>query len=173
MTAVRIRLSEDVRDLAEAAFDEHRRAVLALLPDAEVEHVGATAVPGALTKGDVDLLVRVSEPAFPGAVEVLRSRYAVHQPHNWTPTLASFKAPGANVPEVGIQLVVEGSDADGFFGPFRDALTSSPALLVEYNRLKLRLDGLEYDRYTERKGQFIESVLGRLSRRESGAIRTP
>ncbi len=143
-------------------FDEQRSAVLALVPGAEVEHVGATAVPGALTKGDIDLLVRVRRPDFASAVEVLCGRYAIHQPHNWTPTLASFKARHAGGPGVGIQLVVAGSDADGFFGPFRDALISSPALLAEYNQLKQRLDGLDYDRYTEQKGEFIERVLRNL-----------
>jgi GrpB-like predicted nucleotidyltransferase (UPF0157 family) len=115
------------------------------------------------TKGDVDLLVRVSEPDFPAAVEALRRRYAIHQPHNWTPTLASFKAPDEASVGVGIQLVVEGSDADGFFGPFRDALMNTPALLAEYNQLKLRLDGLDYEQYTEQKGEFIERVLRNLS----------
>lgn len=123
--------------------------------------MGATAVPGALTKGDVDLLVRVSEPDFAHAVSILRKRYIVHQPHNWTRTLASFKAPDSSEPPVGVQLVVAGSDADGFFGPFRDALISDPSLLAEYNELKLRLDGLDYESYTERKGEFIENVLRR------------
>ena len=159
MASVRIRRAEEVRDQAEAAFDQHRSAVLALVPGAQVEHVGATAVPGALTKGDVDLLVRVSEVEFPAAVEVLRRRYAIHQPHNWTPTLASFTVPDAAEPAVGIQLVVKASDADGLFAPFRDALISTPALLAEYNELKLRLDGLDYERYTEQKGKFIERVL--------------
>jgi GrpB-like predicted nucleotidyltransferase (UPF0157 family) len=162
---VRIRPAEEFRDLAEAVFDEHRRAVLALVPGAAVEHVGATAVPGALTKGDVDLLVRVSEPDFATAIEALGRRYAIHQPHNWTPTLASFKAPDAAGLGVGVQLVVEGSDADGFFGPFRDALINRPELLAEYNQLKQQLDGLEYERYTERKGEFVERVLRDLNSR--------
>ena len=165
MAAVRIKPEEDLRELANATFDEHRRAVLALIPSADVEHVGATAVPGALTKGDVDVLVRVGEPEFAEAVEVLRCRYAIHQPYNWTPTLASFTAPAAAGLGVGIQLVVEGSDADGFFGPFRDALINSPALLTEYNRLKQRLDGLGYQRYTDQKGEFIERVLHDLNAR--------
>lgn len=83
------------------------------------------------------------------AVEDLRRRYAIHQPHNWTPTLASFKAPHEADLGVGVQLVVEGSDADGFFGPFRDALISTPTLLAEYNQLKLRLGGLDCEQYTE------------------------
>lgn len=131
----------------------------ALLPAAEVEHVGATAVPGALTKGDVDLVVRVSKRDFAEAVATLQTRYVIHQPHNWTDVLASFKAPGACAPPVGIQLVVAGSEADGFFAPFRDALINDPGLLAEYNELKLRLDGLDYDSYTERKAQFVERVL--------------
>ena len=165
MAVVRIRRAEDVHDLAEAAVEDHRRVVLELVPGAEVEHVGATAVPGALTKGDVDLLVRVSEPEFPAAVEALSRRYAIHQPHNWTPTLASFIDPQAGELPVGIQLVVTGSEADRFFGPFRDALINSHTLLADYNELKLRLDGLEYERYTEQKGQFIERVLRELNDR--------
>ena len=133
--------------------------MITLLPDAEIEHVGATAVPGALTKGDVDLVVRVSERDFADAGSILRTRYVVHQPHNWTRTLASFTAPDASDPPVGVQLVVAGSDADGFFGPFRDALINDPTLLAKYNELKLNLDGLDYESYTERKGEFVESVL--------------
>ena len=165
MASVRIRRAEEIQDLARAAFDAYRRDVVALLPAAEVEHVGATAVPGALTKGDVDLLVRVPERDFAEAVLILRKRYVVHQPHNWTRTLASFKAPGASDPPVGIQLVVAGSDADGFFGPFRDALINDPALLAEYNELKLHLDGLDYESYTERKGEFVENVLRQANNR--------
>ena len=36
---------------------------------------------------------------------------------------------------------------------------TDPALLAEYNELKLRLDGLDYESYTERKGEFVETVL--------------
>jgi GrpB-like predicted nucleotidyltransferase (UPF0157 family) len=93
----------------------------------------------------------------------LSRHYAIHQPHNWTRTLASFNAPDRGELPVGIQLVVTGSDADRFFGPFRDALIDSQAPLAEYNELQLRLDGLEYERYTEQKGQFIERVLRELN----------
>ena len=165
MAVVRIRRADEVHDAAEAAVEAHRTAVLELVPGAEVEHVGATAVPGALTKGDVDVLVRVREPEFPAAVDALSRRYAIHQAHNWTPELASFTDPDATEPPVGIQLVVRGSEADRFFGPFRDALIGSDALLAEYNELKRQLDGLEYARYTELKGQFIECVLRELSHR--------
>jgi GrpB-like predicted nucleotidyltransferase (UPF0157 family) len=164
VTRVRIKRADDIEAIARAAFERHRCEVVSLLPYAEVEHVGATAVPGALTKGDVDLLVRVSGQDFAEATGILRTRYIVHQPHNWTRTLASFKASDASEPEVGVQLVVAGSDADGFFAPFRDALINNPALLAEYNELKLHLDGLDYESYTERKGRFVENVLDQAKR---------
>jgi GrpB-like predicted nucleotidyltransferase (UPF0157 family) len=49
---------ETVRPAAERTFEERARAIRELLPAAAVEHIGATAIPGALTKGDLDLLVR-------------------------------------------------------------------------------------------------------------------
>ena len=79
--------------------------------------------------------------------------------------VASFTDPDAAEPPVGIQLVVRCSQADRFFGPFRDALIGSEPLLAEYNELKRQLDGLEYARYTELKGQFIERVLRELGHR--------
>jgi len=156
-----------LRPAAKAAFEEHRRQVLQVLPDAEVEHVGATAIPGALTKGDVDVLVRVSAERFEIAAECLRQMYVVHQPHNWTPTLASFVDHEAHELPVGVQLVVAGSEDDEMFGRFRDALAGDPALLAEYNELKRRLDGEQYGRYTEIKGRFIERTLRRLAGREA------
>jgi GrpB-like predicted nucleotidyltransferase (UPF0157 family) len=169
MAVVRIRRADDVHELAAATVSTHRRSVLELVPGAEIEHVGATAVPGALTKGDVDVLVRVGEADFSAAADALASRYAIHQLHNWSPSLASFSATDAGELPVGIQLVVRGSAADRCFGPFRDALINSQTLLAEYNELKLRLDGLEYERYTEQKGQFIERVLRQLNERSADA----
>lgn len=165
MDVIRIRPADEVRDSAAATFAEHRAVVGALIPGAEVEHVGATAVPGAVTKGDVDVLVRVGEPDFPAAVEVLARRYAIHQPDQWTPTFASFRDPQAPEPGVGVQLVVAGSDFDACFGPFRDALIEDAALLAAYNECKRRLDGLGYDAYTEQKAEFVERVLRDLDNR--------
>jgi GrpB-like predicted nucleotidyltransferase (UPF0157 family) len=148
-----------------AAFAEHRRRVLELLPEAEVEHVGSTAIRGALTKGDLDLLVRVEPGDFDAAVAGLRGLYAVDQPENWTATFASFADPQAADPPVGVQLAVAGSADDALFAPFRDALVGDPALLAEYNALKLRSDGEDYDRYTDVKAEFVKRVLASLGPR--------
>ena len=159
MAPVRIRPEAEIRAAALSAFESHRDRVRALVPEAEVEHVGATSVPGAMTKGDLDLLVRVEPERFERAVAALRGAYAVHQPENWTPTFASFVDPQATELPVGVQLAVAGSADEALFGPFREALIRDPALLAEYNALKLRLDGEDYERYTEAKGEFVERVL--------------
>jgi GrpB-like predicted nucleotidyltransferase (UPF0157 family) len=159
MSTVRIRPVAEIEPEATAAFLEHRERISKLLPDAEIAHVGSTAVPGALTKGDVDLLVRTSAAGFDQAVRALRATYAVHQPENWTATYASFVDPESTDPPVGVQLAVAGSDEDAFFGPFIDALTNDPELLARYNALKLELDGSDYERYTRAKGEFVERVL--------------
>jgi GrpB-like predicted nucleotidyltransferase (UPF0157 family) len=147
------------------AFATHRARILELLPRAHVEHVGSTAIPGALTKGDLDLLVRVDPGDFDAAVAGLRGLYAVDQPENWSPTFASFADPATREPRVGVQLIVAGSADEALFGPFRDALINDPELLAEYNALKLRNDGEDYERYTDVKAAFVERVLSRLRRR--------
>ena len=163
MTIVRLRPEAEVRAAAQRAFEEHRSTILEAVPDSAVEHVGATAVPGAVTKGDLDLLVRVSAERFEGASDCLRRLCAVHQPHNWTPTLASYVDPESSDPPVGVQLVVAGSSDDAMFRRFRDALTADAGLAAEYDALKRRHDGQEYERYTEAKGEFIEQTLARLT----------
>jgi len=162
MGAVRIRPELEIRAAAEAAFQAQRTRVAALVPEADIQHVGSTAVPGALTKGDVDVLVRVEAERFETAVAQLQDAYTIHQPHNWTPTLASFVDRAASDPPVGIQLVVADSREDRFFAPFRDLLTTDPELLEEYNALKRAHDASDYQTYTDDKEVFILRVLARL-----------
>ena len=161
MRAVHVRPEAEIRAAAAATFDEHRERILGLLPEAEVEHVGATSVPGALTKGDVDLLVRLEPARFAGGVAALGNLYSVHQRENWTPTYASFADGGGADPPVGVQVAVAGSADDLMFGAFRDHLIGDPAALAAYNALKRRHDGGEYERYTEAKAEFIERALAR------------
>ena len=160
MARIRIRPEAALRASVASAFAEHRARIAARLPAAEIEHVGSTSIPGALTKGDLDLLVRVAPSGFRAAVRALRELYAVHQAENWTPTYASFSDPESHDPPVGVQLVVGGSADDDLFGPFRRAMTSEPALLASYNELKRRYDGSDYDTYTDAKAEFIERVMG-------------
>ncbi len=97
MAPVRIRPESELRESVAVALGEHSSRIRAGLGDVEIEHVGSTSIPGALTKGDLDLLVRVDAAAFDAAVVALRELYVVHQPENWTPTYASFLDPSASI----------------------------------------------------------------------------
>ncbi|MBL9202903.1 MAG: GrpB family protein [Opitutaceae bacterium] len=61
-----------------------------LLPAAGIEHIGATAIPGALTKGDVDVCVRIAPEEFRAASDALAAHLAIKQPENWTEDFTSF-----------------------------------------------------------------------------------
>jgi GrpB-like predicted nucleotidyltransferase (UPF0157 family) len=151
---VHFRDPETLRAEAAQLFDRERARVGAVLPQAIVEHIGATSIPGAWSKGDVDLLVRVRD--FAGSVTALRALYALHQIENWTATFASFALPGE---PVGIQLVAHDSVEEREFLEFRDRLRGDPQLLAEYNELKWRHEGADEDTYRAAKTTFVVRVL--------------
>jgi GrpB-like predicted nucleotidyltransferase (UPF0157 family) len=149
-----------IREQAAAAFRRHETAIRELLPAAAIEHIGATAVPGSLTKGDVDLLVAVPRDDFDEAKRRLGERYAPHYPEEWDPTRASFtEMPHVELP-VGVQLVVAGEAEERVFIAWRERLRAEPELLERYNELKARRTADDYDGYTEAKAAFIEATLG-------------
>jgi GrpB-like predicted nucleotidyltransferase (UPF0157 family) len=130
----------------------------ALLPDAELHHIGATAIPGSVTKGDVDVLVRVSSEEFPQAVDVLRQRFAVKQATNWTGNFASFGDDSQYALPLGIQLVVKNSDVD-FLLFLREYFIFNADALEEYNRLKLAHSKDGAEGYWRAKDLFLSKIL--------------
>jgi GrpB-like predicted nucleotidyltransferase (UPF0157 family) len=152
---LRFRPASELWPLVDRAFQRHSREIRTLVPSATVEHVGATAIPGSLTKGDLDLLVRVPAGAFPAAVEALRIRYAVVQPMNWTETFASFSADDAELP-VGVQVVAAGSRVEAAFDVGRRELRARPELA---NELKRMHEGGDADAYGRAKQELVEGLL--------------
>jgi ribosomal protein S18 acetylase RimI-like enzyme/GrpB-like predicted nucleotidyltransferase (UPF0157 family) len=154
-----IRPESKLRPQVTAAIERQTALLGRLVPGADLEHIGATAVPGSLTKGDLDLMVRVPAERFEEALAALESCFERNHPDEWTPSLASFnERPEVELP-VGVQLVVAGSIADRAFAEWRDRLRADPELLGRYNELKTRHAGDEYEPYTQAKGELIEAVL--------------
>lgn len=129
-----------------------------LLPRAVIESIGATAIPGCLTKGDIDLLARVEQADMQSAVAALARRFSPHQTENWSASFASFAAERDAVP-VGVQLVVMNSRDDTDFRAFRDRLRASPELVAEYNALKQSWHGRPMADYRDAKEHFVRQVL--------------
>jgi GrpB-like predicted nucleotidyltransferase (UPF0157 family) len=128
-----------------------------LPPSADVRHIGATAIPGCLTKGDLDVLVRVPADRFSDADAVLASRFARNQGSLRSETFSAFEDASSN-PHLGIQLVAINGPLD-FFHLFVEALQRSPRLVEEYNALKSRHDGADMAVYRRAKDAFVEAVL--------------
>jgi GrpB-like predicted nucleotidyltransferase (UPF0157 family) len=139
-------------------FEEHRNKILHLVPTAEVEHIGATSVPGLLTKGDLDLQVSMSPERFNRAIVLLQTEYSDHQLENWTESFASFKYEKNSDIPVGVQLVIQGSESD-FFVKSRELLLAQPEKVEELNRLKQCHEDGDMDTYIKHKGEFFTTLL--------------
>ena len=109
-----------------------------------------------LTKGDVDVNVRVDESSFPRVVDVLSARLAIAQPENWTSTFASFSADGYPIP-LGVQVTVIGSP-DDFLLALRDRFRRDPELLRRYDEVKLAAAGAGSAAYWQAKDEFLREL---------------
>lgn len=147
----------DLRVMTKPLVAILKKGIVKLLPDAEVEEIGSTAVPGCLTKGDVDLLVRVDASKFSAAVEALVTLHDLNRDASNTEHFASFYGEREGV-NYGIQLTVHDNDTFNFLA-FRDLLRDHPDMVDQYNELKQRACHLPADAYRAKKHKFIESAL--------------
>lgn len=130
-----------------------------LPPTAEVQHIGATAVPGCITKGDLDIVVRVYEEDFEAADRLLAERFTRNEGSVRTNCFSAFED-SVSEPHLGIQLTVINSPYD-FFHLFVDALLQAPEIVEEYNTLKRSYNGSDMTQYRIAKDEFIEKVLSK------------
>lgn len=150
--------ADKAREDAERLFEHVASEIKALLPpSADIRHIGATAVAGCLTKGDLDVLVRVPAEVFGAADEALAARFARNVGSDRTETFSAFEDAMTN-PHLGIQLIVAGSEGDDFH-LFVDALRRDPGLVARYNALKGQFDGKPMDVYRAAKSAFIRDAL--------------
>lgn len=141
-------------DIANREFEKQKNRILELITFASVEHIGSTAIPGSITKGDLDINVRVRKENFEETVVTLKKLYQINQPENWKDDFASFKSEPLNF---GVQLTIIGSQADDFVR-LRDILIDHPELLKECNEMKQRFEGKDMDEYRKEKAEFFEKL---------------
>lgn len=132
--------------------------VRALVPSARIEHVGASAVPGAISKGDLDVFVGIERREFDTAIRALRKvGYAEKEDTLRTESLCMMETGKYDSP-VAIQLVENGSRFEMFL-TFRDALRHDGSLLHGYNEMKRNCEGRSEEHYRAAKASFIEEAL--------------
>lgn len=153
---------DDAERLACRAFNEFVQMWKGELPPSSViEHVGATAVPGCLTKGDLDICIRVDRQDFAVAEAQLAQSLERNLGSVRSDEFSAFMDDKQH-PPLGVQLVAKGSELD-FFVRFRDRLRESASLLSTYNDLKRRFAGRDMEAYRHAKADFISRVVSRNS----------
>jgi GrpB-like predicted nucleotidyltransferase (UPF0157 family) len=140
---------------ADLLFASIEAQVASLLPRAQVEHVGSTSLPDGLTKGDLDVQVRVQAGDFEEACRALVRIYEAN-PGGFTDDGRSYKD-DATDPPLGVHVTVIDGPSDLQFRQ-RDLLRARPELRAEYDSLKRRFHGGNMDEYREAKDRFWENL---------------
>ena len=139
------------------AFSVERRRILAAVPEAQVIHTGASSLPTMLTRGDLDIHVRVPPEAFRAALAALREHYADYRPEMWTDDFAALVGDGGSLP-VGVVLTAAGGEHDARFVTAWARLAAEPALVDELNALKTSHAQAGPDSYEEAKSAFFDRL---------------
>jgi hypothetical protein len=151
-----LRPSEEFAETAARVLTGERQRLRDHGIPGELVLIGGTSVPGALTRGDVDLHLRVAPSDFADAVAALRTLHPVVHAEIWQPTLATFDV-GAAVP-AGLAVTPVGSEHDVRFTTTWRRLAAEPQLLQEHNAVKLAGAVGDAD-YERRKSEFFDRVV--------------
>jgi len=143
---------------AEASAD-----VLSLVPGVVVEHIGATALASGMTKGDVDLNVRVALERLGEVTDALGEMGSPAQYQSWTATFTSLRSDRYAL-ALGVQVTAIDGPED-FFVLIRNAMRASPELAASYDRCKRAAAPLGPQRYWEAKDRFLGELLVTLGQR--------
>lgn len=139
-----------------------------------IEHVGSTSVPGLAAKPIIDIDVVVSDEAqVPVALRLIESagyRWVGNLDVEGREAFEPIETPPLATHH--LYLVVENNRAHSDHWLLRDALSSDPALIERYARLKREnvvLANGEGERYTALKAAFVAEVLAEARRRRGMA----
>ncbi len=143
---------------ANAIFEKIAAQLRSALPEATIEHIGSSAMPGVISKGDLDVFVGVDADQFASAVKSIgQLGFRVKEDTLRTDQLCPFEGFGFPL-DVGIQLVELGSRFESF-RRFRELLTSNLYLRDRYNQVKRAAAPLDENSYRAAKQKFIQEVL--------------
>lgn len=139
------------------------------LPDARVEHIGSTAIPGCDGKGVVDLLLLYPPGRLAAAREAVDGLgFQRHErpgafPEERPVRIGSVEHDGASF-RLHVHVIAAGSPEAVEQVRFRDRLRADAALVAEYvgrKRAVLAAGAVDGNDYNRGKEGFIHGVLGR------------
>lgn len=133
------------------------RLIRSLIPRSTIRHIGSTAIPHSITKGDIDLLISVGSEHFGEAEHILSEQFKRNRTSGRSPTFSAFKSSFGGYP-IGIQLVTRGSRDECEFRTVQAWLARS-ASVRKYNKLKRKFEGKSASAYRKAKARFIAPIL--------------
>ncbi len=138
-------------------FAAQRAFLMSVAPGVEVLHVGSTAFETGLSRGDLDIQVRVAPDEYAAALAAIAPHYVVNEAGYTSEDAASFKDDHLD-PPVGIILTAVNGSADSLWC-FRDTLSARPDLAAEYAAIKARFQGGDIADYRAAKHLFVRRVM--------------
>lgn len=108
-------------------FNSYQKDISTLLPFAKIEHIGSSAIPNAISKGDLDIYIEVKPDQFKFAIERLKTLTFIEK-QNTLRTHELCMLESLNNDDVAFQIVVTNS-VFTFFLTFKNKLISSPKLV--------------------------------------------
>jgi GrpB-like predicted nucleotidyltransferase (UPF0157 family) len=148
--------SDDVLPLAARILELERAMLLPALPGAELLLTGSSSIPGLLTRGDVDLHLRVPAALYDAALDLLRDTCVPVNGQIWTDGFATFETHEHEVP-TGIAVTAIGDEHDELFRRTWDRLRADPDLADAFNAVKQASQG-DVTQYLAAKRRFLDNL---------------
>ena len=148
---------QSIREQIQDRFQQVQQRLQSLIGDVEIHHIGSTAIPNALTKGDLDVQIRIERSRYEQAKDVLMAAFSVNEGAFSGDDGISFEDYSEDVP-AGVHLTVIDGACD-LQSKFRDRLLASAALQREYDDLKRSFEGGSMAEYRDAKEAFVLRVM--------------
>lgn len=149
---------EDYSERTNEIFARLSEDLRSVLPQARIEHIGSSSIPGSVSKGDLDVFVGIDHAYFNQALSLIKSQGFHEKEGTFRSNELCMLVTNKFNYDVAIQLVSNGSEFEDFL-KFRDILKINKKLVEEYNEIKLLAQSLEESEYRQRKSVFISRIL--------------
>lgn len=158
---IQLKKADDYQTLLDKIFLQTKQDLASTIPNCAIEHIGSSAIPHAISKGDLDICVIVpTDTQLEDIVKILQSHGYQEKTNTLrTSELCMLVSPRDDL-DLALQVIQQGSEFENFIH-FRDALTKNSELVSEYNQLKADSAHLSQDRYRQAKADFIHRILKR------------
>lgn len=157
--SIQLKKSVDYQPRLERIFLQTKQDLALIIPNCIIEHIGSSAIPQAISKGDLDICVIVpTDTQLEDIVQILKIQGYTEKTNTLrTAELCMLLSPRDDL-DLALQVIQQGSEFENFIY-FRDVLRKNLELVDEYNQLKAQSAQLSHEMYRQAKAEFIHQIL--------------